>query len=490
MPSSYDEVSWPTAIHLAGETPNAQAPGLPHMIWQVQSSNATVIAQGDENLPYLLVNQFGKGYFIYDAAMQPLIGHGGWAPGIYAYSIFRNAIEWAFQSASLPIPKLSPWPYPYDAAVIFRHDFEAIPAAINDIESSAQFEHANGASGDYFFCTGALREDMPSPEMTNTIASLQSAVSLYGATISPHNGGLTNINPVYNPPLVEIEPYLSQLISEGWYTVFEPLTYPPLAPLNSNGTDYDYWHWGLDEVLDVTNLPPGFTNGAQYAFTSLSNSFSDIAGWHLTNGGPRMWVSPYFNSTREGSVQIEQELGIKVTGDDKLGPFPSWTLSTETPDLVYPLLQLPVSDWFIGSQVAQSMENGHTAESIQALVDFYYNMGGLINLYCHSGDVNGMDGSLPSDYLTDSLSMPRIWSTNAAGIYSWWLQRSNAQVTVNYTNVGNQSVTTLSITGESNTNAAVEILAPSAFFSALQVSTNGVLAGGSVYRTNGPEIKL
>src|SRR5208282_3081547 len=107
-------------------------------------------------------------------------------PGMYAYSIFRNAIEWAFQSANLPIPKLSPWPYPYDAAVIFRHDFEAIPAAISSLEGSARFEHTNGASGDYFFCTGALREDMLSPTNTNTIANLQSAVSLYGATMGPH----------------------------------------------------------------------------------------------------------------------------------------------------------------------------------------------------------------------------------------------------------------------------------------------------------------
>jgi hypothetical protein len=500
MPSSADEVSWPTSIHLAGETPSAQSPGLPHMIWQVQSSNATVIAQGDNNLPYLAVKQFGKGYFIYDAAMQPLIGHGGWAPGMYAYSIFRNAIEWAFQSASLPIPKNSPWPYFYDAAVIFRHDMEAIPSDIISIENSAQFEHTNGASGDYYFCTGTLRLDMPNPTMTNTIASLQRAVSLYGATIGPHNGGLTNINPyyssVYNSPLVEIEPNLNQLLTNGWYTAFEPYTFPVLPPLNSNGTDYDYWHWGLDEVLDVTNLPAGFTNGAQYAFTSLSNSFSDIAGWDLTNGGPRMWVAPYFNSTREASYQIQQQLGIKVTGDDKLGPFPSWTLSTQTPDKRYPLLQLPVSDWFIGSQVAQSMENGHTIATIQALVDFYYNMGALINLYCHSTsasggmDVDGIGGSLPGDYCTYSLSKPRIWSTNAAGIYSWWLQRSNAQVTASYTNVGSQSITTLSINGESNTNAAIEIFAPSASYSNLQVSTNGVAAGANIYRTNGQVIKV
>ncbi|MGH7990138.1 MAG: cadherin-like domain-containing protein, partial [Limisphaerales bacterium] len=494
MPSSADEISWPTAIHLAGETPNAAAPGLPHMIWQVVSSNATVIAQGDGNLPYLLVKQYGKGYFIYDAAMQPLIGHGGWAPGMYAYSIFRNAIEWAFQSAKLPIPKNSPWPYPYDAAVIFRHDMEAIPSDILSIEGSAQYEYEHGATGDYFFCTGTLREDMPTI-MTNTIASLQRAVSLYGANIGPHNGGLTNINPIYiqldtnNQPLVEIEPYLTQLIGEGWYTALEPYTYPSLSPLIP--FDYDYWHWGLDEMLDVTNLPPGYTNGAQYAYTSLSNSFSDIAGWGLTNGGPRMWVAPYYNATREGSYQIEQQLGIQVTGDEKLGPFPSWVLSTQTPDKLYPFITEPVSDWFIGTQIAQSMENGYTDTIMDQMIDSYYNMGALINLYCHSSSAGGGDaGTLPINYVTYSLSKPRIWSANMASIYSWWLQRSNAHVAVTYTNVGSQSTTAFSISGESNTNAAVEMMTPSASFSDLQVFTNGVLVDDNVYRTNGQVIKV
>ena len=494
MPSSADEVSWPTAIHLDGETPNAQSPGLPHLIWQVQASNSTVVAVGDGNRPYLLVTPFGKGYFIYDASMQPLIGHGGWAPGIYAYSIFRKAIEWAFQSANLPVVKNSPWPYPYDAAVIFRHDMEAIPVNITGIESSAQFEHANGASGDYYFCTGTLRLDMPNPTYTNTIASLKRAITNYGATISPHNGGLTNINPVYIPTLVPIEPNLTYLISNGWYTIFEPYGSPQLAPpLNTNGTDYDYWHWSPDDILDLTNpayLPAGFTNGTQYAYASLSNSFADIQGWGLTNGTPRQWVAPYFNATREGSYKIEEQLGIKITGDTKLGPFPHWTVSTETPDKYYSLLQIPVSDWFLssqfGTQIAQSMENGHTSSSIHALVDFYYNMGALINLYCHStSDGLGMDGPLPGDYVTYSLSKPRVWSTNAVGIYAWWLQRSNSQVTATFTNVNGQSITTLSIKGESNTNAAVQLMIPSSVYAGLQVYTNSVLAGASMYRTNG-----
>ena len=110
---------------------------------------------------------------------------------------------------------------------------------------------------------------------------------------------------------------------------------------------------------------------------------------------------------------------------------------------------------------------GHTTATMQALVDAYYNLGALINLYCHStSDGSGMDGSLPGDMLTYSLSKPRIWSTNSAGIYDWWLQQSNAQVAVDYTNDSGRSVTTLSISGEGNTNAAVEVLAPSASYSA------------------------
>ncbi len=490
MPSSSEEVSWPTAVHLAGESPNALPPGLPHLIWQVQASGASVIAQGDGNLPYLLVQQFGKGYFIYDAAMQPLIGHGPYAPGMYAYGIFRNAIQWAFASAGRPIPKVSPWPYAYDAAVVFRHDGEAIPAMISNFGASAQFEHANGASGDYYFCTGALREDMAS--ISNAVlASLQQAMTAYGATICSHNGGLTNIYP-YQPPLALLETVLTNESFDltTWLTAQEP--YWQLPPLLDND-DYDYWHWGPDDISDVTNIPPGYASAQAYAFASISNSFSDLEGWGLTNGGPRMWVSPYFNATKEASFQLEEQLGIKITGETKLGPFPHWTLSTQTPDKNYSSLQLPVSDWFIGTQIGQAMEN-HNAASVQALIDFYYNMGALINLYMHSSSAGGgVAGNLPAEYVTYSLNTnlhPRIWSANATGVYGWWLQRSNVQITASFATNGIQSVTTISISGASNTNTAVEIFTPSASFTALQVSTNGVLAGTSQYRINGQVIKL
>jgi len=42
-------------------------------------------------------------------------------------------------------------------------------------------------------------------------------------------------------------------------------------------SDYDYWHWSPDEVLDTT--PAGYPNGKAYASASLSNAFNDVEGW-------------------------------------------------------------------------------------------------------------------------------------------------------------------------------------------------------------------
>jgi hypothetical protein len=451
MPASSEEISWPEANHVP-----FPPTGLPHLLWQVQPAGATVIAQGDSR-PYILLQRYGKGWFVYDAAMQPLLGHGGWAPGMYAYGIIRNAIQWAFQSANMAVPRLSPWPYEYNAAVVFRHDMEALPNLIQSIEPSAQFESTNNARGDYYFCTGELREDMTN--VPAVVASLQRAVSNYNATVMPHNGGLTNIN-----------------------------TYSPALTTNS----YDYWHWGPDEVLD--DAPPGYTNGGAYALTSLSNAFNDIAGWQLgTNngGGLKMTVTPYFNATREAAVQAEAQLGIQTTGDDKLGPFPHWTISTQTPDQLYSILTLPVSDWYIGSQIAQAMETGHTIATMQALVDYYYGLGALINLYCHSSsDGSGAAGAVASQYVTYSVAKPLIWSTNAAGIYNWWQDRGTVGVTASYAAHSPRATNTTMISGSDDADTGVEFYMPSASYYALQVLTNGRTAGTSAYRTNGQVVKV
>jgi hypothetical protein len=455
MPSGGDEISW-------GVYPHPGNPYPPNAIWQVQSSNATVIIGGDAS-PCLVDKTYGSGHFIYDAAMQPLVGHGGWAPGMYSYLIVRKAVEWAFESARLPIAKLSPWPYQYNAALMSRHDLEDYQNEIAGIEASAQIEYTNGLKGEYYFCTGTLREEMYTSYDTNAvIASLRRAGSNYNAIISSHNGGLRN--PFNNPPLVV--------------------------------TNYDYWHWGPDDALDVT-----FTNypsGKAYAMASVSNSFLDIERWlpGLASPNMRVWVAPYFNATREASYDIESQLGIKVAGEQKLTPFPSWTLSTATSGKRYPFLSLPVSDWYVGNTVAQSLEAGHNNSTVHALVDFYYGIGALINLYTHTLSTGvGASGSVATEYVLYSANTnlhPRVWPANAIDLYRWWLSRSNAQISVAYNTTNSETaVTTISISGASNTNTAIELYMPSAApFATLQVFANGLAANLNTYRTNNQALKI
>jgi hypothetical protein len=450
MPAYSEEISWgisPSHPFLAA-----------HDVWQVRAASGTIVVATGDNSPLLLIKPFGNGYFIYNAAFQPLIGHGGFAPGMYAYMIFRRAIEWAFQSASLPVPRLSPWPYPYDAALMVRHDLENFTNEISSIAASAQVEYANGAKGDYYFCTGTVRDDTSGTTKNNIIAGLRSAVTSYAATIGPHNGGLKNPN---NLSLVRGQ--------------------------------YDYWHWGPDEALDVT--PSGYASGKAYAFTSISNSFADVEGWLSGTGngsGLRTWVACYFNGTRENSYDIQSQLGVKITGDQKISPFPHWTLSTQTSGKRYACLSEPVSDWFVGGLVAQSLEpwhppGVHTSQTMHDAIDFYYGLGALINIYSHTLATGlGDAGSLMADYITYSLNTnlhPRLWSANAVGVYQWWLQRSNAQISVAHTTNGSQWSLTTTINGATHADTTIEILLPEPSLANIRVLTNGAVAGVNSYRT-------
>ena len=87
---------------------------------------------------------------------------------MYAYMIYRNAVEWAFEAANLPIIKRSPLRYPHDAAFIVRHDLENSPSRIAFVEASAAAEAALGVKGDYFLCTGTLRAGSEDTQLGDT----------------------------------------------------------------------------------------------------------------------------------------------------------------------------------------------------------------------------------------------------------------------------------------------------------------------------------
>jgi hypothetical protein len=432
-----------------------------HFAWRVRNINAEVLANGSSG-PLLITKVYGAGRFIYYGIQQPLIGIGGNDVGMYEYMILRRAIEWAFEAANLPIVKVSPWQYAYDSAFIARHDFENFSDAILSIESFAQAEAAIGVTGEYYFTTGTLRVGSPDTQMTNTqkqagIQSLQRAVSLHGAIIGSHNGGLAN------PVNLSLSP-----------------------------TTYDYWHWGPDEALNTN--PQGYASGKAYASTSINSSFQDIEGWlaGLDNGRagcgsrgncPRVWVSPYFNSGRNGSYDVLEQVGAITMGEQKISPFPHATVSTQVNGKRFTHISIPVSEWYVGADTAQSLEQ-HTESTMRAGVDFYYDNGFLVNFYGHD---------TTKTYSSYAVTKPRIWSANSVKLYDWWNLRSPVVVTPSFSQNGNTSIVTATVSNATDPETAVELVIPnwnSGRVSNLQVFLNGVAANPANYRTTSYGVKV
>ena len=208
----------------------------------------------------------------------------------------------------------------------------------------------------------------------------------------------------------------------------------------------------------------------------------------------------YFNSTRDDSYDLQDQLNVKIAGDQKISPFPHWTFSTRTPGKRYRFLSEPVSDWFVGGLVAQSLEPWHppgvqTSQTMHSGVDFYYSLGALINFYSHTLSTGeGGAGALVPDYITYGLNTnlhPRVWSANALGVYQWWTQRSNAQVTATCSQNPNLTSVTFAIAGSANPATSIEVLLPGTnSYCGFQLTTNGVSAGASAYRINGQTVKI
>ena len=469
MPESSEQIPWGTP----GGGPHQY-----HFNWNVIASDADVLARGSASRPLLTSKDVGSGRYLYHGALQPLIGHGGQDSGMYAYTIYRNAIEQAFEKAAAPIVKLSPWRYEDDAAFMIRHDLENDPGRILFVEGSAQAEHAVGVKGEYYLSTGVVRpsEDTQMSPATREAAviRMRRAVALYGATIGSHNGGL---------------PHPNDGVASG------------------NPNSYPYWHWGSDEALD--SVEPGYANGYEYGKASLRISFEDIEGWMeahpeldsfgaLDNGRagcgaadncPRTWVSPFFNSTREGSYQMFDELGVITAGEQKLSPFPHFTLSTQTEDKLYDSVMLPVSDWYVGSSVSQSMDAAHNSGTVSDAVDFYYANGFLINVYSHLSS----EGGTGAAYVARAVTKPRLWKTNSVEVYDWWTKRAGVTVTPDYTTSGSESVATATVSGATDPETAIEVALPGFEAEnppAVEVTLDGATAPASSYRFTSEGVKV
>jgi hypothetical protein len=86
---------------------------------------------------------YGAGKFVYNANMQPFAGYGGDSKIVSEYQSLRSAIDTAYLTHDEALVRLSPWPYPYAAAFIYRHDH-----VLN--HGIVQLETGFGISGEYY----------------------------------------------------------------------------------------------------------------------------------------------------------------------------------------------------------------------------------------------------------------------------------------------------------------------------------------------------
>ena len=406
----------------------------PHYAWATHTTatDPAQVLMTTDGTVLLATKQYGNGMFIYHSELAPLASYSLYSPVAYEYMFFRQTAEWAFENHHVPLAKLSAWPYQYDSAFIVRHDMDISYQRVPWIVSSATAEKNMGVTGQYYIVTGDIRDASNSATL---ISLIQQANSL-GAQIGSHNGGL------------DCTPWNASL----------------------HYGDYLFYHWGPDLAMNET----GVTAGMAYANQSIKLSYDDLQGW--LGQRPQIWVSPYGQSCWDESYQILDSLGIKTSGEFTTSPYPDFAFSVNNKTQTYNNYVVPFSRWINSSGFAlQNIEdlNSSGSNDMQALVDFYYNMGAIVSPYSNSSSESG----LPKEFIQDALAKPYMWNTTPTELWNWGLQRKQVACTEQFqtstTGVNNLTVT---LAGSLSANTALEIVLPINVnaIDSLQVLLNGV----------------
>ena len=410
----------------------------PHYFWQTYntaSSPADILIRIPSSpYPYIMLatKAYSTGRFIYQSELTPLMGFGIYAPGLYEYYFFRRAIEWAFQSQSMALAKLSPWPYQYDSAFLIRHDGDG---GSSFVLGSAMREKTLGVTGEYWIMTGMLLDD---PNNASLISQLQTAQNTYGALISSHNGGLN---------------------SHYW--------------LGSSPGAYEYYHWGPDVCIvyngtgdyppynGTSQLNPGHgstpTNlyGADYANMSVKIALDNLTSW--LGQRPITWVSPYTDSASDKSLDILASQGIKIAEERDSGPFPSMAFSLNTPGKYYDLLEFPSQAWATSSGTVYQRLEEHSTATMDQMIDVLYNLGAMVNMYGHVSS----SGGIGEAYISYCLSKSNMWNATTLLIRSWWLQRQLISITPTFTqSASGMNQLNVNLAGSTSSDVAVDLVLP------------------------------
>ena len=340
---------------------------------------------------------YGSGLFIYDAGLVTLAGYG-YADKNTEYKIVHSAITEAFARVGTPLATMAPWPYEYNAAMIFRHE-HWFAEDVQNFEKS----FSTGNFGEYY--------------------------------IQPDLAGESHCGP-YGP---QVNDYYAQV---PWGL--------------SNGAIIGA-HIIYHQTLDSTNY-----SGAVSMLTNTLNLMgSQATSGGYTLPTVQAFTAPAYEAVKQSSLQAIWDEGFKTTGDIGVGPFPHFTIDPESATAyIGALLQIPDSEWPSDPQYTQDpgldniermIDVPGTPGPIEWAAKLSFDMGGLINVYDHlAADPYGYGasggGSGPIDpcqfsrldlvtrelnYVKNTLDQNagRVWYTNSLDIRNWWLQRDRRSMT-------------------------------------------------------------
>ena len=191
---------------------------------------------------------------------------------------------------------------------------------------------------------------------------------------------------------------------------------------------------------------------------NIRRGLDDLQGW--IGSRPTDWVSPRYEAIKDSSFQTIVSQGVKTAGEQNFGPFPHYTLSMTTRGLHYDLLQLPTSEWLASSpdsSDSRARMERMPLEDMSSIIDMYYGMGSLINVYGHPYDAN-------VERVTALISAARakgdVWFTTADGIRQWWVPRSGMTIAPQYVLLGDTAQMTIAVSGSTSASATVDIYPP------------------------------
>lgn len=306
----------------------------------------------------------GNGSFIYNSQVNLFWGRYQGEPAIPGAVMALESIRWAFNRTLTPLVEIRPWGE-YDAAFMQRFDVEVeYPVFAEIFTKVLAVLDRYSARGVFYIVAdqgrrGAYEDGFEFVKITDAPVSM----------------------------LIQNAQRLGHVIGS-----------------------HSTWHVG-----------PDFESQGEAIF-NINNSldmFEQVLG-----SRPDEWVAPAFGANFDSSLQILEMLGIKTTGDQKIGYLPHFALSPEKEGHHYDVLQVPTSDYFHSAfenktALATILEH-HNSESVAALVDYYIEIGGIINLYSHFKAGNDMR----LGHLLDLVSQrDNVWHTTPDELYEYWKKR-------------------------------------------------------------------